>query len=191
MEDLAGRIDIVLDGGPTQIGVESTVLDMTTNPPQILRPGGTPYERLRAVLGQVKLHPVALAEKKIRVSRARSPGMKYRHYAPRARLIVVEGKADSVRERVRQLVNLYMASGKRVGILTTDENRFAYDVPTIKSLGSRQDVAMAAKRLFALLREFDRDGVDVIIAEGVPVRGLGLAVMNRLRKAAGFNIIRA
>ena len=189
IDDLAGRIDAILDAGPTKIGVESTVLDVTTNPPQILRPGGTPYEKLVSVLGRVKLHPAALAERKVHIDKARSPGMKHRHYAPRAELVVVEGEElNAVIKRVQELANFYLEKGKRVGIMATDESKSAYNADVIKSLGSREDSAKAAKNLFRLLREFDEEKVDVIIAEGIPPKGLGLAVMNRLRKAAGFKI---
>ena len=190
IDDLAGRIDIILDAGPTKIGVESTVINMTSSPPEILRPGGTPYERLRGVLGKVKLHPLAKAEKKVRLTRAISPGMKHRHYAPKAEMVVVEGELEKVIGKVRELAETHAAKGKRVGILATDESVLSYEADVVKSLGSREDPAMIAKNLFRLLRQFDKEKVDIIIAEGVSLQGLGLAVMNRLRKAANFNIVR-
>lgn len=191
LDDLAGRIDAILDAGPTRIGVESTVLDVTTSPPQILRPGGTSYEKLLSVLGRVKLHPVAMADKKARVVEARSPGMKHKHYAPAAELVVVEGELDAIINRVQELASLYMEKGKRAGIMATDESEHAYNADVIKSMGSRKDLAAVAKNLFRLLREFDDEKVDVIVAEGIAPRGLGLAVMNRLRKAAGLHVERA
>lgn len=190
IEDLAGRIDIILDAGPTKIGVESTVINVTSSSPMILRPGGTPYEMLREVLGKVKLHPLVRAEKKVCVAEAVSPGMKHRHYAPEAEMIVVEGKLEKVVRRVQRLAETHAASGKRVGILATDESVFNYEADVVRSLGSREDPATVAKNLFRLLREFDEEKVDIIIAEGVPLQGLGLAVMNRLRKASSFNILR-
>jgi L-threonylcarbamoyladenylate synthase len=190
IDDLVGRIDAVLDAGPTKIGVESTVLDMTTYPPQILRPGGTPYEKLISVLGRVKLHPAALAERKIRIDKARSPGMKHKHYAPDAEVVVVEGELNAIIKRVQELANFYLEKGKKVGIMATDESKSAYNADVTKSLGSRKDLTTVAKNLFRLLREFDEEKVDIIIAEGITPKGLGLAVMNRLRKAAGFNIVR-
>jgi L-threonylcarbamoyladenylate synthase len=191
IEDLAGRIDIVLDAGPTKIGVESTVINMTSSPPEILRPGGTPYEKLKEVLGKVKLHLLAKAEKKVRIAKAISPGMKHRHYAPEAEMVVVEGKLENVVRKVQELAKTYMAEGKKVGILATDESVLNYEADVVRSLGSRENSAMIAKNLFGLLREFDKEKVDIIIAEGVPLQGLGLAVMNRLRKASNFNIIRS
>jgi len=191
IEDLAGRIDVVLDGGPTRVGVESTVIDMTTRIPQILRPGGTQLEELKAVLGKVTLHPAALSGRKVRTLRTRAPGMKHRHYAPEAEMILVEGEMGRVVKRVKELTALSMADGKRVGILATDESISRYDGDVLRSLGSRSDMAGIARNLFRLLREFDEEKVDLIIAEGVPTQGLGLAVMNRLRRAASFNILKA
>jgi L-threonylcarbamoyladenylate synthase len=190
LEDLDGRIDAVLDAGPTQIGVESTVLDITVDPPQILRPGGTPYEELKKVLGRVELHPVAVAEKELPVEKARSPGVKHKHYAPDADVIVVEGELSAVIGKVKELAESYMRKGSKVGVLATDETAAYYMADVVKSLGSRSSLVVIAKNLFKLLREFDLEGVDVIIAEGIPAEGLGLAVMNRLRKASGYNIIK-
>jgi len=190
LEDLDGRIDAVLDGGPTKIGVESTVLDMTVDPPQILRPGGTPREALEAVIGKVELHPVAVADKKLPVEKARSPGMKHRHYAPKAKLIVVEGELPATVKKVMELVNHYKEQNMKVGVLATDETASFYGDNIVKSLGSRSRLDVVAKNLFRLLREFDAEGVNIIIAEGVPTEGLGLAVMNRLRKASGYRIVK-
>jgi len=190
INDLAGRIDVILDAGPTKIGIESTVIDMTTPIPQILRPGGTPYEKLKSVLGKVELHPIATANRKVRVVKARSPGMKHRHYAPEAKMIVVEGEFDKVVKMVQELAAWHMTRGMKVGILATGENQSYYKADAVKSLGSRKDIATIAKNLFGLLREFDEEKVDIIIAEGIAPQGLGLAVMNRLRRAANFAIIK-
>ncbi|MEM3356271.1 MAG: L-threonylcarbamoyladenylate synthase [Candidatus Bathyarchaeia archaeon] len=191
LDDLDGRIDAILDAGPTSIGVESTVLDMTTEPPQILRPGGTPYEVLREVLGVVELHPVAVADSEVSVERVRSPGLKHKHYAPNADVVVVEGEISAIKRKVGELAEAYKRDGKRVGVLATDETLGCYKADVVKSLGSRKDLAAIAKNLFRLLREFDSENVEVVIAEGVPLEGLGLAVMNRLRKASGYRIVKA
>jgi len=191
MKDLAGRIDVVLDAGATRIGLESTVIDMTSSPPQILRPGGTPYEELRGILGRVSLHPIVLTGRKMHLPRARSPGMKHKHYAPNAKVVVVEGTPSAVMKRVQELAALYMKKGKRVGIMATDESVTAYDANIVKSVGSRTDLATVARRLYGLLRDFDDDGVDIIIAEGIAPGGLGLAIANRLRRASGLNIVKA
>ena len=189
--DLDGRIDAILDAGPTRIGVESTVLDLTVDPPEVLRPGGVPFEALKKVLSDVVLNPVAVADRFLPVVRARSPGVMHKHYAPEADVILVEGEVDAVVDRVRELVETYRAEGKRVGVLGSDETVRGYVADVVKSFGSRSDLAGVARRLFGTLREFDREGIDVIVAEGVPTEGLGLAVLNRLRRAAGYKIVRA
>ncbi|MEM2309161.1 MAG: L-threonylcarbamoyladenylate synthase [Candidatus Bathyarchaeia archaeon] len=191
IRDLYGRIDAIIDAGPTNIGVESTVLDLTQDPPQILRPGGVTYEDLRDVLGRVSIHPAAASISEIHIRYARSPGMKHKHYAPRAEMVVVEGDLETIIRKVRDLAEQYTRAGRKVGILATDESMQKYSSGIVKSLGSRSNLAIAARNLFRLLREFDEEGVDVIIAEGVPEEGLGLAIMNRLRRAAGYNIIKA
>jgi L-threonylcarbamoyladenylate synthase len=189
--DLNGRIDAILDGGPARIGVESTVLDLSVDPPLILRPGGTPLESLRRVLDDVELHPFVVAEKELSVEKTRSPGMKHKHYAPKAQVILVEGAVSSVMSTVKSLISTYWLRDKRVGVLATAETAWAYEADVVKSLGSRRKVDSMAANLFRLLREFDEENVDVIIAESVPTEGLGLAVMNRLRKASGYNIVKA
>jgi len=191
LDDLGGRIDAVLDAGPTVVGVESTVLDLTVDPPQVLRPGGTTFEVLREVLGRVELNPAVTAEKALRMEKVRSPGLRHKHYAPDAEVVVVEGEVDAVVAKVDELVKLYREDGRRVGVLATDETVSRYSADVVKSLGSRSDLSVVARNLFRLLREFDLEGVDVIVAEGVPAEGLGLAVMNRLRKASGYHIVKA
>jgi L-threonylcarbamoyladenylate synthase len=189
--DLNGRIDAILDAGPTRIGVESTVLDLSVEPAMVLRPGGTSLEALKTVLGDVKLHPFVVTEKELTVEKARSPGMKHRHYAPKAPVIVVEGVIQAVMATVKSLICDYWMQGKRVGVLATAETAWAYEADVVKSLGSRRNVDGMAANLFRLLREFDEENVDVIISESVPTEGLGLAVMNRLRKASGYHIVKA
>jgi L-threonylcarbamoyladenylate synthase len=190
-DDLNGRIDAVLDGGSTRIGVESTVLDMSVNPPMVLRPGGTPFEALQKALGDVQLHPFVAAEKELLLGEARSPGMRHKHYAPNAKVLLVEGSVAAVTAKIKELIAAYRLEACKVGVLATDETAAAYRADVVKSLGSRFNLAAVAQNLFRLLREFDAEGVDVIIAEGVPAEGLGLAVMNRLRKASAYNIIKA
>ncbi len=189
--DLNGRIDAILDGGPTHVGVESTVLDISVHPPQVLRPGGITFESLRKVLGDVELHPFVSAEKETFLEEVRSPGMKHKHYAPKAEMILVEGNVPAVIERIKEILSLYKEKGCKIGILATDETASRYHGATVKSLGSRFNLDTVARNLFRLIRELDAEGVDVIIAEGLPAEGLGLAVMNRLRKASGYNIVNA
>lgn len=187
--DLAGRIDIILDGGPCEVGVESTVLDLTAPVPTILRPGGVTYEDLREVLGEVEVHPVAKAETKIEV-KARAPGMKYTHYTPKASVILVEGNINDMVKKIRELIDETVEKGLTVGVMATTETAHLYHYGNIKIVGSRKDLKTIAKHLFDVLRAFDEDQVDVIIAEGVVTEEIGLAIMNRLRKSAGFNIVR-
>jgi L-threonylcarbamoyladenylate synthase len=189
-EDLDGRIDAILDGGPTRIGVESTVLDLSVDPPMILRPGGTTFEALKLVLGNVQLHPFVEAEKELPIEKIKSPGMKHRHYAPRAEVILVEGAVSAVKSKIQELADVYARKDAKVGILATDETQKSYKAAVVKSLGSRFNLAIIAQNLFRLLREVDAEKVDVIIAEGIPSEGMGLAVMNRLRKASGYRIIK-
>jgi L-threonylcarbamoyladenylate synthase len=191
LDDLDGKIDAILDGGFTCIGVESTVVDMSVNPPMVLRPGGTPFEALRMAIGEVKLHPFVVAEAELPLGAARSPGMRHKHYAPNAKVILVEGSIAEVTAKVKELTASYRLEACKVGVLATDETITQHKADVVKSLGSRFNLAVIAQNLFRLLREFDAEGVDVVIAEGVPAEGLGLAVMNRLRKASAYNIIRA
>jgi L-threonylcarbamoyladenylate synthase len=190
-EDLNGRIDAIIDGGATNIGVESTVVDLSVDPPMLLRPGGTPFEELKKVLGDMQLHPFVQAEQELSLQEIRSPGMKHKHYAPKAQVILVEGNLPAVVAIVKEVSESCKAKGEKVGILATDQTQTAYNADVVRSLGSRSNLASVAQNLFRLLREVDAENVDVIIAEGVSSDGLGLAVMNRLRKASGYHIIKA
>jgi len=190
-EDLNGRVDAIIDAGPTDIGVESTVVDMSVYPPLVLRPGGTSFEDLKKVLGDVKLHPFVQAEKELPLEKIRSPGMKHKHYAPKAEVILVEGNVSAVICKVKELAEGYKVKGLKVAILATHETQSAYKADVVKSLGSRFTLEVIARNLFRLLREVDAENIDVIVAEGVPSEGLGLAVMNRLRKASGYHIVKA
>ena len=191
LDDLDGRIDAILDSGATKVGVESTVVDVSVTPPQVLRPGGTTFEALQEVLGKVELHPFVASDKEIPLAETRSPGMRHKHYAPKAQLILVEGTVYSVMKKVAEIRTAYQREGCRVGVLATDETASKYTADVVKSLGSRFNLEVIAHNLFRLLREFDDESVDVIVAEGVPAEGMGLAVMNRLRKAPGYHIVKA
>lgn len=186
IQDLLGKINVIIDGGETEIGLESTVLDLTTNPPTLLRPGKVSLEELRIVLKKVEVYLIT-KRKKVKKIIAKSPGMKYQHYSPDARIILVEGKPKQVKSRIQELVNKYKKERKVVGVMTMnkDDN---YKTDTTKFLGS--DFSIIAKNLFKTFRDFDKEKVDLIIAEGVDDKGLGLAIMNRLRKAS-YKIIHA
>jgi L-threonylcarbamoyladenylate synthase len=185
--DLKGRIEIILDAGPSDVGVESTIVDLTGVVPVILRPGGVTYEDLKAVLGKIDVHPVAKAETKIEVE-AKAPGMKYTHYSPRAQVVLVEGNIKKMVKKMRELINEYTKQGLKVGVMATAETAAFYNQGIVKVVGSREDLKTVAKNLFQILREFDTEEVDIIVAEGVVTKEIGLAIMNRLRKSAGFNI---
>ncbi len=180
IDDFYGRIECIIDGGETKIGVESTVIDLSSERPTLLRPGGLPLEEVEKVIGEVEIHP-AVRGKLVDV--ARSPGMKYKHYSPNAQVIVVEGRRENVRKKIAELVEEYRAKGFRVGVMATEE----YAADEFFHLGKTEEEV--ARNLFRALRELDKRGVDVIIAEGVEEKGLGFAVMNRLRKAAGYRIV--
>lgn len=176
MEDLSGKIDMVLDGGRTSIGVESTILDLTHSPCRILRPGGISLEDLRTILPEVAVY---------RGPEILSSGMFARHYSPKAKLILVEKEGQEQIGTVHEIASEYAARGHRVGIMAQSENREEYGGPfSIKVLGSRKKLASCAANLFKTLRDFDNDGTQVIVAEGVLEKGLGLAIMDRLRRAA-------
>jgi len=189
LEDLSGRIDVLIDGGDVGYGVESTVLDLTSDPPTILRPGPVTFEELRGAVGEVEVHPIAKADVPVEVTIARSPGTKYRHYAPAAEVVVVEGELSRVVPKVQELVDARRRKGERAGVMATQETASRYSADVVKVVGSRTDPRTIAKNLFRVLREFDEEGVGFIAAEGLDPIGIGLAVMNRLRKAAGHNII--
>jgi L-threonylcarbamoyladenylate synthase len=189
--DLKGKIELILDGGESNIGVESTVLDITCDPPVVLRPGGTPVEEIESAIGRVNLHPAALAEINLDGYLAKAPGMKYKHYSPRALLVLVEGSdLIKLRSTVQQTADGLKERGKRkVAIIAPSARGYKADV--IKSLGERDNLELIAKRLFPTLRKMDEEKVDAIVVEGIETHGLGLAIMNRLRRASGGNIVKA
>lgn len=188
LNDLEGQIDMVLDGGPAGVGVESTVLDLTAPVPMVLRPGGVTPEELSLVLGNVDVDPQARSVNQ-REGRPRSPGMKYTHYAPRARLLIVEGQAEAVAVKINELAREYRNRGRRVGILSYEESADFTNIGEVILVGRRAQPETVAAKLYAALRRFDETDVDLILAEGIADCGVGLAVMNRLRKAAGGRII--
>ena len=189
VEDLDGRIEMIIDGGPVDIGLESTIVDVTGDIPMLLRPGAITLEMLRGTLGRVDIDPAIIGPVSEDV-KPKAPGMKYRHYAPKAGLTIVMGKPGDVQNKINGLAAADMAAGRKVGIIATAESRNAYHNQTaLKIMGLRNDESTIAHNLFAILREFDDTGVDVIYSEGFEDSGIGRAIMNRLRKAAGYNIL--
>lgn len=186
LEDMNGRIPLILDGGDCAVGVESTVVDMTGEIPHILRPGGITAEQIAAVAGASEvdsavMRPLAEGEK------PRSPGMAHRHYAPNGQLTVFTGDEARVIQAIQDGYDRSKQAGQHPLILAMEAHRAAYGDRRLESLGA--DETAMAHRLFALLRDADRMEADVLLAEGVEARGVGLAVMNRLGRAAAFHIV--
>lgn len=182
-EDLDGKIDMILDGGNVDIGLESTIVDMTTEPPMILRPGAVTAEMMESVIGDVAIDETVLGNESDKAPKA--PGMKYRHYAPNAKMIIVEGNIKEEVLAIRQLCYAAMREGKKVGIIATNETICYYTNGVIKNIGSRENEKTIARNLYAVLREFDEEDVDIIYTESFAANGIGNAIMNRLEKAAG------
>lgn len=174
IDDLNGKVDFVIDGGDSDIGLESTVLDLTSKVPLILRPGKITSEDIKKVLGKVDTY------KKVdgKSVEAKAPGMKYKHYSPDAKIIIVEGPAEEVEKKVSELSMMYFRNGKKVKILSTSEK------------GGKEYYFMGsserdfAKNMFNAFRELDKEKVDIILAGSISEEGLGTAIMNRMKKAA-------
>lgn len=191
VEDLGERIDMVIDGGPTLIGVESTVLDVTCQPPRILRPGGTSLEALQAILPSIQVARPRAASDETRAQA--SPGLLDKHYAPRARVLLFAGAQEAALGRMRARAGELLAAGQRVGLLIAEEDRPAFqDLPAacVESLGSQHDLEQIARALFSAMRRLDRLGAHVILARSLGSTGIGLAIQDRLWRAAGGNVER-
>lgn len=184
LEDMNGKIDAILDGGDCQVGLESTIIDLTCAPPRLLRPGGVPLEELRAVLGEVELDP-AILRPMGEGEKPRAPGMKYRHYAPKAPVTVVKGSPA----RSAQYILDHIDHSYWEGIICFDEFADWYPGHPVERLGGALDHWENARRLFHALRAMDEAGVKRIWAQSPDTAGMGLAVVNRLDKAAGFHIV--
>lgn len=189
LQDLDGRIEAILDGGPAGVGVESTVLDLTSEAPVILRPGGITPEELRACLGRVEVDRDAVSGY-YDEGNPRSPGMKYTHYAPRAPLLLVTGSQPAVALKIVEMAREEAAGGRRAGILTYSDSSDYSTVGEVVVAGRRDKPETVAAGLYSALRRFNELGVDIIFAEGLEEKGVGLAVMNRLKKAAGGRVIK-
>ncbi|MFX0102664.1 MAG: L-threonylcarbamoyladenylate synthase [Candidatus Hodarchaeota archaeon] len=178
LEDLEGRIECIIDAGDTDIGVESTILDLVHEKPTLLRPGGIKLEEIEKIIGPVEIHPSI--KKKYFDGLIESPGMKSKHYAPKAKVILVEGGKS--RDRMESLGGSLIKEGKKLGFLLLKKGKFHLDGAISTTLG--HDKEEIAKNLYEAFRDMDEEGVDVIITEDISEEGLGLAIMNRLRKAA-------
>ncbi|MFB0830164.1 L-threonylcarbamoyladenylate synthase [Brevibacillus laterosporus] len=192
LEDLAGRISGIVDGGSTGVGVESTTIDMTVEPPMIHRPGGITVEQIERVIGEVAIDPAFLTEEK---EQPISPGMKYKHYAPKGDLWLVSGQEDKVRAKMLELLTEAKEQGLTTGVMVPREHMKHWDnhalVDVTLQCGSLASLEEVAQDLYTDLRRFDEEQIQFILAETYPREGLGLAVMNRLEKAASHRIIKA
>lgn len=190
-EDMQGRIPLILDGGAVGIGIESTIIDMSTGIPTILRPGYITKDMLEEVLPEVKIDPAVSGRTMKKDVVAKAPGMKYRHYAPKADLSIVEGAEEEVVRCINRLTEEAVCKGMKVGVIATDETKERYAHADVLSIGSREEEETIAHHLYEVLRDFDDDRVDVIYSEAFYTPKMGQAIMNRLLKAAGHKIINA
>ena len=188
IDDMDGKIDMIIDGGPCDIGLESTIVDVTGKVPTLLRPGGITYEMLCEAVGEVEIDPAIMGPVGEDI-RPKAPGMKYKHYAPKADMTIVVGDAVKVQYKINHMATVDFVNHKNVGIIATRQSAGAYLIGEVRSIGTRDDEETIAHNLFAVLREFDDMGVDVIYSEGFQDTGIGRAIMNRMRKAAGYRII--
>ena len=183
-EDLFGAIDMILDGGPVGIGIESTIVDLTGETPMILRPGYISLEMVSELIPGVMENRGQVGEDEI----PKAPGMKYRHYAPKAPLTIVDGERTAVAAKINELAAGNVDQGKRCGIICAGENRDLYEEGYIRVPGESSDEDEIARNIYAILRDMDAEGVDVIYSEAFDTPRLGDAIMNRIIKAAGHNI---
>ncbi len=186
-EDLEGRVEMIIDGGDVEIGLESTILDLTADRPMILRPGYITRQKLEEVLYEVEEDSTILKDDCGQAPKA--PGMKYRHYAPRGELTVVKGTEERVVRYINEHCHTWHGNNKKTGVIATDETISLYHVDVCRSVGGRADEETIARELYRVLREFDDEKVEVIYAEAFDDSGIGQAIMNRLLKAAGYRII--
>ena len=185
IDDQYGRIGMIIDGGSTGVGVESTVLDLTGDVPMILRPGGITMEDLKEIIPDVEQDIGTLKEGVT----PKSPGQKYRHYAPKAEMYLYTGKVEDIVGSIKENVKRLLTEGKKVGIMATEETKANYDEGLVLVVGSRNNRETIASNLFNALRHFDEENVDIILAEGVELDHIGMAIMNRMTKAAGGKVI--
>lgn len=191
VQDMDGRIDMIIDAEGVEIGLESTIVDMTSEVPVILRPGYITQRMLSGVVGETDMDVTIYDSSSAQAPKA--PGMKYRHYAPRGELVIVEGEPQKVVRYINEQTALHTAEGKRTGIIGTQELLSEYHAFSIKNAGSRSDASAIARQLYTFLREFDDEDIDYIYAESFAEafadKGFGQAVMNRLLKAAGHKVV--
>ena len=187
--DMDSRIPMILDGGPVRIGIESTIVDLTTDRPAILRPGFISAGPIGEIIGPVEIDPAVKLREKRDDIKARAPGMKYRHYAPRGQMVLVEGEPGAVVPAIEALTGKRQQEGKKVGVIASDETAASYHADVVRSIGSRKDPEAIASSLYGILREMDDQACEYIYSESFFSDGLGNAIMNRMLKAAGYHLI--
>lgn len=187
MDDLNGQIAMVIDGGEVGIGIESTIVDVTSEVPIILRPGYITKKMLEEVVGTVTIDKAILGPVGNDIH-PKAPGMKYKHYAPRADFKMFKGDISKVSECINTLAKEYTDNGFHVGIIASDETKDRYTYGDVVSIGSRADDITISRNLYKILRDFDDKGMDYILGETFENEGLGQAIMNRLQKAAGYQV---
>lgn len=181
-EDLFGKVDMIIDGGSTYIGLESTVVDMTGAVPMILRPGGITKEDITEVLGECCYDPAIIKDNDKIIPK--SPGQKYRHYSPKAKVILYKGKIENIVKKINEDYDKFTLQGMKTGIMSTVQTERYYNEKITLCVGDRTNLLSISSNLFKGLRDFDHMGVDIILAETVDENGLGEAILNRLGKAA-------
>lgn len=186
--DMDGKIPMIIDGGSTGIGLESTVLDLTESIPMVLRPGGVTVEELRELLGNVETDSSITEVDSDLIPK--SPGQKYKHYAPKAEMFIYDGEIEKIIHSIREETKIHFENGKKVGIMCTDQTKEFYKQGISISMGNRDDKSSIGHNLFNTIRRLDELDVDIILAESVSMEDMGIAIMNRMLKAADGKIIR-
>lgn len=188
IQDMMGRIDMIIDADDSMIGLESTIVDVTSDVPMILRPGYITQEMLSKVVGETDMDVTIFDNSSTQAPKA--PGMKYRHYAPKGELAIVEGEPADVIRYINEQTSLHGKKGERTGVIGTQELISEYHADSIKNAGSKSDPVAVARQLYTFLREFDDENIAFMYAESFEDKGIGQAVMNRLLKAAGHKVIK-
>lgn len=186
-EDLSGKIDAIIDGGEVNIGLESTIIDVTEDIPTILRPGYISLDDVKAVVGEARMDP-GIMSKDSNV-RPKAPGMRYRHYAPKGNLIVVNGEKEKVCAYINEQVGSAGALHKKVAVLASSETASTYKNAKVYVIGSLHDEEEIARNLYDVLRQFDEEEMELIFSEAFETPHIGQAIMNRLLKAAGHQVV--
>jgi len=189
INDLSGKIDMIIQDDTVDIGLESTIVDLSEEIPTILRPGYITKEMLEEVFPKVNIDPAIMGSVKAGVV-PKAPGMKYKHYAPNADITIVDGKQEQVVSYINKQTAELEKEGKRVAVMATQETKGQYICKNVIAVGSKEDELSVARNLYAILRDFDKQDVDCVYSESFDTKNVGQAVMNRLIKAAGHKVVK-